>query len=74
MKIKDLGKTTGIGPLSAEEYKIATTLMVAAEPDRYTPLGINPDKLFFRPVFDQLYGINLQSTSRPLNCKISSQT
>ncbi len=61
MKIKDLGKTTGIGPLSAEEYKIATSQIKPPEPDKFLPLGINPDKLAFRPLFDHLYGINVQS-------------
>jgi murein DD-endopeptidase MepM/ murein hydrolase activator NlpD len=66
VKIKDLGKTTGIGPLSVEEYKIATSQAIAKDPDIHLPLGINPDKLFFRPVFERLYGINLQSTKQAI--------
>lgn len=66
MKVKDLSKTTGIGPLSSDEYKIAGNGIVSQEPDKYLPLGINPDKLFFRPVFDRLYGLNEQSNQQAI--------
>lgn len=64
LKVKQFSKKTGIGPLSPEEY---SSVKKSAEAGRiaengYVPLGLNLDKLVFRPVLDRLAGINREAT------------
>jgi murein DD-endopeptidase MepM/ murein hydrolase activator NlpD len=65
IKVRTVSKETGIGPLSPEEYKIAEEKgVVATGPADHIPLGVDLDKLTFRPVFDRLYGLGLQSNKQ----------
>jgi len=60
LKVKSVGKKTGIGPLSSEEFDRAKTSETELTPQTsgaYLPLGINMDKLAFRTVFDRLSSI-----------------
>lgn len=60
IRVRHVSKKTGIGPLSPEEYKLAKDAQVESTSD-YFPLGVNMDKLIFRPVFDRLEGIGRRS-------------
>lgn len=64
IKVNKVSKETGIGPLSAEEYKIAEENSALSTPTEHIPLGIDLDKLVFRPVFDKLYGLGQLSNSQ----------
>ena len=60
LKVKSVGKRTGIGPLSSEEFdraKSSDSEVVAQSSGSYVPLGVNMDKLAFRTVFDRLSSI-----------------
>lgn len=68
-KVKSVGKKTGIGPLSTEELERASQAeQVVAQPGvgAYVPLGVNIDKLTFRPVFDRLSSIGEAANSNAL--------
>jgi murein DD-endopeptidase MepM/ murein hydrolase activator NlpD len=60
LKVKSVGKKTGIGPLSSEEFDRAKSSdpdMTVQTSGAYVPLGVNMDKLAFRTVFDRLSSI-----------------
>ena len=60
LKVKSVGKKTGIGPLSTEEFDRANGSapeITAQSSGAYVPLGVNMDKLAFRTVFDRLSSI-----------------
>ncbi len=65
LKVKRFSSKTGIGPLSPEEYQQAQK-QPSPQPVNYTPLGLNVDKLAFRPVFDRLAGIGKQANNHAL--------
>ena len=62
-RVKKVSRKTGIGPLTNEEFKQATS---STNDDQKTenliPLGINIDKLILRPVFEGLSTIGRRST------------
>lgn len=58
VKVQKVSKQTGIGPLSAEEFKASQAGAPAPTATDYIPLGVNMDNLTFRPVFDRLASIN----------------
>lgn len=60
LRVQSVSKKTGIGPLTSEEYDTAMkneAVANAPSAGSYVPLGINLDKLTFRPVFDRLQSI-----------------
>ena len=64
LRVNNVSRKTGIGPLSEEEFSMHkepysqnSDASVAAR----IPLGINPDKLIFKPVFRELGVIQNQS-------------
>ena len=67
IKMKKVSKKTGIksgiGPLSPEEYDLASAN--SAHNDSI-PLGVNMEKLAFRPVFDRLFGVGLSARSNAI--------
>lgn len=59
VKVRKVSKLTGIGPLSPEEFQAAKNAQnfPAGEPEvknTYFPLGINMEKLIFKPAFEQI--------------------
>lgn len=74
IKVKSVSKKTGIGPLSPEEYSLATNNGAAAaaaddieeDAPANIPLGINMDKLVFQPVFDRLSDLGRRSNHSAL--------
>ena len=59
VKVRKVSKMTGIGPLSPEEFQLAKNSpnFPSGEPEvrsAYFPLGINMEKLVFKPAFEQI--------------------
>jgi len=54
LKVQTVSKKTGIGPLSPEEMRVASTQMAPEPVTNYMPLGLNLDRLTFRTVFDSM--------------------
>ena len=57
LKVQKFTKKTGIGPLTAEEFSVAqqsTAVVATKDSSAYVPVGLNVDKLVFRPIFDRL--------------------
>jgi murein DD-endopeptidase MepM/ murein hydrolase activator NlpD len=65
LRVKRFSSKTGIGPLSPEEFQQAQK-QPSEQPVNYMPLGLNVDKLAFRPVFDRLSGIGKQANNHAL--------
>jgi len=63
LKVNNVSRKTGIGPLSAEEFSIQKQPHHSSEADvkAQIPLGINIENLIFRPVIKKLAGIQRQS-------------
>jgi murein DD-endopeptidase MepM/ murein hydrolase activator NlpD len=60
LKVQKFTKKTGIGPLTAEEFSVAqqsTAIVANKDSSAYVPVGLNVDKLVFRPIFDRLASI-----------------
>ncbi|MCX6106623.1 MAG: M23 family metallopeptidase [Proteobacteria bacterium] len=60
LKVQKFTKKTGIGPLTAEEFSVAqqsTAVVATKDSSAYVPVGLNVDKLVFRPIFDRLASI-----------------
>ncbi len=73
VRVERVSKETGIGPLTAEEMSIAKkqtdeSQQQGAKPDGSNafPLGINMEKLIFRPVFSQLESIGREANKNAL--------
>ena len=67
IKINTVKFKTGIGPLTKEEFKTAKANENSSEAiDPIYPLGINIDKLAFKPVFSKLSEIQLASNHQAL--------
>lgn len=56
LQVNKVSKRTGIGPLTKDEYSVAKNLNSkhSKSNEWQTPLGINMNKLIFRPVFNSL--------------------
>ncbi len=64
LKVQKFSAKTGIGPLTQEEYRSVQQQPPASPATAdYVPLGLNMDKLVFRPVFDRLAGIGREANS-----------
>ena len=60
LKVQKFTKKTGIGPLTAEEFSVAQqspAIIANKGSSAYVPVGLNVDKLVFRPIFDRLASI-----------------
>ena len=60
IRVQSVSKKTGIGPLTEQEYLAATAGKVHAptKPAPFIPLGLNSDRLTFKPIFSTLNSIN----------------
>ncbi len=69
LKVQAVSKKTGIGPLSREEFKIAMESLESPqqEPEAIVPLGLNIDKLTFKPLLDQITQMGKQSFIQALD-------
>ncbi len=67
-RAKTVSKKTGIGPLSPEEYKSSVEIDKDASVTsrQNMPIGINLDKLIFRPVLDQLNWLGNEANRQAL--------
>ena len=65
--VNKVSAKTGIGPLSPEEYKIASK--EGRGTNSFIPAGLNLKKLFFRPVFDNLHSVSVQSKNQAYTLK-----
>lgn len=63
LKVQQVSKKTGIGPLSKDEYKVALSNGQVAVTD-HLPMGVNPDSLVFRPVFDRLMNLEVDANQQ----------
>ena len=69
LKVQKFTKKTGIGPLTAEEYSVAqqsTAIVANKDSSAYVPVGLNVDKLVFRPIFDRLASIGHAANNHAL--------
>ncbi len=54
VKVQKVSQRMGIGPLTQKEFLAAQTQPAAGGSDGYMPLGVNMEKLTFKPIFDRL--------------------
>jgi murein DD-endopeptidase MepM/ murein hydrolase activator NlpD len=70
LKVQKFAKKTGIGPLTVEEFNVAQQTNAAVEIKKdtsaYVPVGLNIDKLVFRPIFDRLASIGHAANNHAL--------
>lgn len=70
VRVERVSKETGIGPLTPEEMHIAKKQKAELPPstpsNNFFPLGINMEKLIFRPVYDQLDSIGREANKNAL--------
>lgn len=66
LKVNKFSSKTGIGPLSAEEYRYATRQQTANQAEQNLPLGIDMNKLVFRSVFDHVQSIGNRANQNAL--------
>ena len=66
VNLKKVSKKTGIGPLSKEELDQSQIKAAATGTDTYMPLGINLEKLIFKPVFNKIQGVGEQANRQAL--------
>ncbi len=69
LKVQQVSKKTGIGPLSREEYKVAMRNAGSGgtlSTTDYLPMGVNPDSLVFRPVFDRLMTLEVEANQQAI--------
>ncbi len=64
--VEQVSLKTGIGPLTKEEYKSAQAVNAVAPTSDYLPLGLNIDKLAFRPAFDRIAAIGRDANEHAL--------
>lgn len=69
LKVQKVSKETGIGPLSHEEQAASQKPIAAriSKADDYVPLGLEIDKLTFKPVFSRLASINQEASKQMLD-------
>lgn len=70
LKVIRVSKKTGIGPLSADEFAVASARQsqeVIDEPREYVPLGVNLDKLVFRTAFDRMKTLGKEANQSALD-------
>lgn len=65
-KVRQVSAKTGIGPLTQEEYKQASKSQDEGESRSFFPLGIDMDKLIFKPVFKNLDDIGQQANQNAI--------
>jgi murein DD-endopeptidase MepM/ murein hydrolase activator NlpD len=67
LQVNTVSEKTGIGPLTPVEYDIAQKRAQNQQPaNNYIPLGINIEKLVFKPVFKQLNTLNTETNQNAL--------
>lgn len=66
IQVNRMSKKTGIGPLTPAEMKQAANNQPRVEAP-YVPLGINMEKLVFRPVFDRIHAIKYSANANAIN-------
>lgn len=66
LQVTKVSRKTGIGPLTPTEYDIAKKQANNSFKSNYMPLGINLDKLIFRPVFKKLDNIGEEASKNAL--------
>ena len=64
IQVKQMSKKTGIGPLTRAEMSKAIEPSSVEAP--YVPLGVDLEKLVFRPVFDRMYSIKYDANKNAL--------
>ncbi len=67
LNVQQVRKKTGIGPLSKDEYKVALKNdVLSPQASEHLPLGVNPDSLVFRPVFDRLMNLEVEANQQAI--------